>query len=94
MSCDISPLSHETKHRHPLHEKHQVRDLRWSLAPSPQKLRRCPRAISPGAAPGPGGDAGVVSMALLGLNVSVDRVDVPQIMEMQAVLTDRAHGMR
>jgi hypothetical protein len=26
--------------------------------------------------------------------VSVDRVDVPQIMEMQAVLTDRAYGMR
>ena len=36
----------------------------------------------------------MVSMALLGLNVSVDRVDVPQIMEMQAVLTDRAYGMR
>jgi hypothetical protein len=36
----------------------------------------------------------MVSMALLELNVSVDRVDVPQIMEMQAVLTDRAYGMR
>ena len=36
----------------------------------------------------------MVSMALLGLNVSVDRVDVPQIMEMLAVLTDRAYGMR
>jgi hypothetical protein len=30
----------------------------------------------------------MVSMAVLGLNVSVDRVDVPQIMGMQAVLTD------
>jgi len=36
----------------------------------------------------------MVSMALLGLNVSVDRVDLPQIMEMQAVLTDRVHCMR
>ena len=36
----------------------------------------------------------MVSMALLELNVSVDRVDVPQIMEMQAVLIDRAYGMR
>jgi hypothetical protein len=33
-------------------------------------------------------------MALPGLNVSVDRVDVPQSMEMPAVLTDRAYGMR
>ena len=34
----------------------------------------------------------MVGMALLELNVSVDRVDVPQIMEMQAVLIDRAYG--